>query len=275
MAKIGTYENAPSPVSSEDKLIGTDSVNNDATKNFTVQEITDFVLGSIPESSDWSLTGNSGTTAGTNFIGTNDATDFVIKANSTERLRFGKNGGIFTYTYFNSTDSVNTTTIGAGYITFINSNDGSVDIQSSNITGSKVLQLPNADGILVATVNGTAPNTAGNVTVSASLPYKVYSAIITQNGASGLSIVELQNTIGGITSITYGANPYYYYLFGSGLFPANKTMVIHGDSVLSGADRFVRIYRGTANTIKVYGYTAGTLDHTTIQNVPIEIRVYP
>jgi len=27
---------------------------------------------------DWSLTGNSGTTAGTNFIGTTDAIDFVI-----------------------------------------------------------------------------------------------------------------------------------------------------------------------------------------------------
>ena len=52
-------------------------------------------------------------------------------------------------------------------------------------------------------------------------------------------------------------------------------MVIHGDSQLDGADRLVRVYYGTSNTIKVYGYTAGTLDHTTIQNVPIEIRVYP
>lgn len=40
----------------------------------------------------WSLTGNSGTTAGTNFIGTTDAQDFVIKTNSTERIRVGTNG---------------------------------------------------------------------------------------------------------------------------------------------------------------------------------------
>src|SRR5262249_34487891 len=35
----------------------------------------------------WGLTGNSGTTAGTNFIGTTDAKDFVIKTNGTEVMR--------------------------------------------------------------------------------------------------------------------------------------------------------------------------------------------
>jgi hypothetical protein len=38
--------------------------------------------------SGWSLTGNSGTTAGTNFIGTTDAQDFVIAANGNEMMRF-------------------------------------------------------------------------------------------------------------------------------------------------------------------------------------------
>lgn len=36
----------------------------------------------------WSVTGNTGLTAGTNFIGTNDATDVVIKRNATEVMRF-------------------------------------------------------------------------------------------------------------------------------------------------------------------------------------------
>jgi hypothetical protein len=35
----------------------------------------------------WSLTGNSGTVAGTNFIGTTDAIDFVTKTNNTEKTR--------------------------------------------------------------------------------------------------------------------------------------------------------------------------------------------
>ncbi len=35
----------------------------------------------------WSLTGNSGTSASTNFIGTSDATDFVTRTNNIERMR--------------------------------------------------------------------------------------------------------------------------------------------------------------------------------------------
>lgn len=43
-------------------------------------------------STGWALTGNSGTTPATNFIGTTDAQDLVIKANGTEAMRI-KNGG--------------------------------------------------------------------------------------------------------------------------------------------------------------------------------------
>ncbi len=41
---------------------------------------------------DWSLTGNSGTNPATNFIGTTDAQDWVIKTNNTEKMRVLSNG---------------------------------------------------------------------------------------------------------------------------------------------------------------------------------------
>lgn len=41
----------------------------------------------------WDLTGNAGTTAGTNYIGTRDAVDFVIKTNDTERAKFVNSTG--------------------------------------------------------------------------------------------------------------------------------------------------------------------------------------
>lgn len=42
----------------------------------------------------WSLIGNAGTTAGTNFIGTTDAQNLIIKTNNTERIRIGAGGNV-------------------------------------------------------------------------------------------------------------------------------------------------------------------------------------
>lgn len=42
----------------------------------------------------WSLTGNAGTIPGTNFIGTTDAQDFVVKINTLETARFGQDGNV-------------------------------------------------------------------------------------------------------------------------------------------------------------------------------------
>lgn len=45
-------------------------------------------------SSDWTLLGNAGTVAATNFIGTTDAVDFVTRTNNLERMRVLASGGI-------------------------------------------------------------------------------------------------------------------------------------------------------------------------------------
>ncbi|MFZ5552999.1 MAG: tail fiber domain-containing protein, partial [Bacteroidota bacterium] len=44
--------------------------------------------------SAWTLTGNSGTNAATNYIGTADATDFVTRTNNTERMRVSSTGNV-------------------------------------------------------------------------------------------------------------------------------------------------------------------------------------
>ena len=45
-------------------------------------------------SADWTLTGNAGSVAGTNFMGTTDAVDFVTKTNNIERLRVTSAGNV-------------------------------------------------------------------------------------------------------------------------------------------------------------------------------------
>ena len=51
---------------------------------------------------DWKLTGNSGTTAGTNFIGTTDAQDLDFRVNNNIRYRITQKGQLYTYNSSNS-----------------------------------------------------------------------------------------------------------------------------------------------------------------------------
>lgn len=252
--------------------------NTNGTLVATVNGLSPDSTGNINVSSGWSLTGNSGTTAGTNFIGTIDSQDVVFKRNSTTALQI-ENGSITSYfsnSCLNNTEasfyaSDNSYSKGAWITSNYNSNTNKPalalsetyigNIRLGNLTADRTYSLPDKSGTLA-----TTDDVPG---------YKVFSAIITQNGVSGLTITELKNTIGTITVSSYGTNPYYYYLVSSGLFTANKTMVIHGDSALSGADKLVRIYQGTTSTVEVYGYIAGVMNHTAIQSVSIEIRVYP
>ena len=66
---------------------------------------TALTTGAPTANSAWYPTGNTGTTAGTNFIGTTDAVDFVFKTNNVERARFtsGGNFGVGS-TAFNATN---------------------------------------------------------------------------------------------------------------------------------------------------------------------------
>lgn len=53
-----------------------------------------IALAGSPGGLDWSLSGNSGTTAGTNFLGTTDVQDLRIHSNNLERMRVRSDGTI-------------------------------------------------------------------------------------------------------------------------------------------------------------------------------------
>lgn len=80
---------------------------------------------------DWSLTGNTGTVAGTNFIGTKDAVDWVIKTNNTERARVTSSG---TATFIKDA-LVNNLTIGRGNSGISDNSCIGFQALSSNTTG--------------------------------------------------------------------------------------------------------------------------------------------
>lgn len=80
---------------------------------------------------DWSILGNSGTTAGTNFIGTTDAVDFVVKTDNTERER--------TYRTANANNTIKNITGGDLNLNGLTVGRGKGDQPTNTIVGQKSL----------------------------------------------------------------------------------------------------------------------------------------
>ncbi len=72
----------------------TSTFNNDSILTINGGVVKAAPYSSLSAAGNWSLTGNSGSTAGTNFIGTTDAIDFVTKTNGIERMRVLANGRV-------------------------------------------------------------------------------------------------------------------------------------------------------------------------------------
>ncbi|MFP3590626.1 hypothetical protein [Chryseobacterium sp. SIMBA_038] len=53
-----------------------------------------LAINGISHAQTWNLNGNSGTNATTNYLGTSDAQDLVLKTNNAERLRINSNGQV-------------------------------------------------------------------------------------------------------------------------------------------------------------------------------------
>lgn len=81
-----------------------------------------------PGGLDWALTGNSGTTAGTNFLGTTDAQDIRFHTNNLERARILSGGTIGINSAGLATAQVNVTAAGT--------NEGVAATNNNNVTNS-------------------------------------------------------------------------------------------------------------------------------------------
>lgn len=130
-------------------------------------------------SSGWSLTGNSGTTVGTNFLGTTDNQDFAIKTNNTEAIRVKSDGKIGIGNTAPSTKiHITGTTIPAvaGGTSTLYSNDFTSGSITSVAAGSNTCTTaPN-----IWYVAATSPN-ASCTTCSGNRAYIEYSSSCTQN----------------------------------------------------------------------------------------------
>lgn len=99
------------------------------------------------QSSDWTLTGNVGTNPATNFVGTTDAQDFVVRTNNTEKMRVESGGDVGI-----GTNNPNHTLHVVGDVRF----EG--DFINQEITGvhnATIQNIPFTNGVIVPINNTT------------------------------------------------------------------------------------------------------------------------
>ncbi len=104
----------------------------------------------------WSTIGNAGTTAGTNFIGTTDAVDFVVKTSGAERVRVSSTGQVGIGTNAPTTDFTLFQSAGSGgtkgfrfagnSIGGVSSGTGFLFTLGYNVTGNKQIWFGDPDG---------------------------------------------------------------------------------------------------------------------------------
>ena len=99
-------------------------------------------LSPIVAANGWSKTGNSGTTAGTNFVGTTDAIDFVTKTNNTEKMRVTSSGNVGI-----GTNAPGSALDVKGTLRLSGSTSGYIGLTAAAAAGSTTYTLPSADGV--------------------------------------------------------------------------------------------------------------------------------
>lgn len=118
---------------------------------------------------NWSLTGNAGTTAGTNFLGTTDAQGLAFKTNNVERIRIASTGNVGIGTtapsaslHVNGDMKLATAPAYSGADVIVRNSDGSIGIAAPEAPINKVLYAQsstyqNISGTDLATVNAGNP----------------------------------------------------------------------------------------------------------------------
>ncbi len=182
------------------------------------------------EGAGWLLTGNTGTTPGTNYLGTNDNTALELKVDSSRALRIEP--------------GVSSPNIIAGYY---GNNVGS-EVEGGTIGGGGRDQVINQVGADFGTVSGGAGNTAGG-----------YAASV--GGGEANSAANNYSTVaGGSGNQVEGA----YTIIGGG--QGNSTNATHGTVGGGGFNSvtapFGTVGGGASNSVTgTYGTASGGLDN--------------
>lgn len=191
--------------------------------------------------------------SGNNFILTESGVGNPVTVNA---------GGLVTLT----SNLVTIAAASANHAVIKSQHDLKADLASPALTGT-----PTAPTAAVGTNTTQLATTAF---VQATRPYKVYTALLTQTGASAPTVSVLENTLGGTVVWTRTTTGNYLGTL-TGAFTAAKTTILVGSPV-SSTSRIDAI-RPSVNSISVTTYNGSPAVQTDglLLESTLEIRVYP
>ncbi len=203
----------------------------------------------------WDILGNSGTTAGTNFIGTTDAQDFVMKTGvgGVERARILSGGNIL----FNRTTALYATDLfeAQGNATFPDAVNGFTD----QVTGSGIYgENTAANGVAIyglASGGGTGSGIYGTINSATGFGVQGFNS-----NASGTGIIGTGNNItgsylGGGSGGAFASTNVGVYGYGNNTAASYGVYGVSANATGIGVVGYSTAASGAGTASGVYGYT--------------------
>lgn len=153
--------------------------------------------GTLPSVSAWNLNGNSGTTPGTDFIGTTDAQDLVFKTHAVERMRILADGNV----------GIGTTTP-ANKLEIAHGIAGNSGLRFTNLTSAPLLATNATGDVIASTLGNILPggSTASQVLTSDGAGNFSWTTPATVAANNGLTVFSSNVQLGGLAGSASAAN---------------------------------------------------------------------
>lgn len=231
-------------------------------------EVVSLNTGTLPGATvakAWTSRGNRGTVAATDYIGTNDATDFVARTSGAERLRISSTGNIGINTGANPSNTLHVD--GTVRINNLSSVSGTnmVTVDNNGVLAKQALptaSAPTIQGFLSSGVTLTSSNwaswnyTGDYITIPPNSKYVIFGTfyIAASTAPTSSQAITLRVSISNSSS-TYSLSPDVagsYYITGT-LPPIAMTTTMSGNIVVHNTSSSAKTYYLWAGSANVYG----------------------